>query len=244
MTIGVLKCIVCLLAGFVILAVCVYTYSSRRKTSLRIEASGVDYERDGDMKYTEIEIEKLGDSVPMQETIRRHNEMVEEKAKAMWGVLDGAHNPQLAEYCTGGWGYSKDSAVKVNLGDDVDGIAQHTAIVNFECQFAERRIYEELRMYGDVEGRKIDMHCIRRGFLGQSFRTIDGRAYDVLNYIVTGFPEEKLEMLEKDYEDHGGYMDDPDGLCRHEEMADKWRIGYEAEYWFDITMSISGLTNE
>ena len=224
------------------LVVFIRMHCAKRNTSSGRDSSCGGQERDDDTKHTEIEIDRLDDDVPMQETIRRHNEMVETKVKAMEVPLDEAHNPALAEYCSGGWGYTKDTAVVINLGDDFrnkDAVAVH-----LEYQFAERRVYEELRMYGDVEGKKIDMHCIRRKFLGQSFRMIDGRAYDVLNYIVTGFPEERLEMLEKDYECHDGYKDDPDGLSRHNEMADRWRIGYKTEYWFDITSVFQGHANE
>ena len=64
---------------------------------------------------------------------------------------------------------------------------------------------------------------------------IEGHHYDHLVFDVTAFHKKDREFLGKDWEEHRGYVGDPEGLSKHEEEREKRQIHFVTEYWFNIS---------
>lgn len=123
----------------------------------------------------------------------------------------------------GGWGYSPEDAIVLEPTFDM---------VPIEYLIVEKRLYEELIIYRR-DGDKYS--GIKWKLKKQSLTVIEGHHYDHLVFDVTAFHEKDWELLGQDWEEHRGYVGDPDGLAKHEAERKKRQIHFVTEYWFDIT---------
>ena len=127
---------------------------------------------------------------------------------------------------SGGWGYTKDDAVVIELDNSNDGVA-------FEYKFMQYRSFEEGIVFMPKGQRlagfnfETKMQCLLSGK--------DGRHYDRIVMEVTVFREEDFDFLKNDWESHNGYEDDLEGKMEHLLLAESKRIRYEIEGYFDIT---------
>lgn len=127
---------------------------------------------------------------------------------------------------SGGWGYSLEDAVVVELDNSWDGVA-------FEYKFLEYRTYEEAIIFRpkgtQLAGFRFDMDT-------QSFVDgPDGKCYDRVTFNVTAFTEDDYAHLKNDWESHNGYEDDEEGKAKHLLLAESKRIKYKVTGWFDIS---------
>ena len=127
---------------------------------------------------------------------------------------------------SGGWGYSIEDAMVIEVDDSDDGVA-------LEYKILEYRSYEEGIIFRP-KGQRL------AGFRFKSkiqflVEGEDGRHYDHVVMEVTAFREEDFEFLKSDWESHNCYEDDPEGELKHFEMAETKKVRYEVEGYFDIT---------
>ena len=132
----------------------------------------------------------------------------------------------------GGWGYDLESAVFINKNDPVVDPNSPFDGVGVEYLFVEKRIYEELIIFRD-QNHKFSGIEWKRNF--QQLEEHNGRKYDVLSFQVTAFSDSDWERLKSDWIINNAYVNDPEGLAKHESERDNSMITYEAVYWFDIT---------
>lgn len=141
---------------------------------------------------------------------------------------------------SGGWGYSREEACRIEL-DDSDYENYHEATRNnvkhsdglaLEGLFFERRVYEEI-IYNRLPDTP-DLHCLRWSVQSQTLYQENGRYYDKIEYIVSGFLEEDLEFLKNDMLDCQN-RNDEEGIENNLKMAEDRKIIYSTTIWFDIT---------
>lgn len=127
---------------------------------------------------------------------------------------------------SGGWGYSQQDAVVIELGNSIEG-------VNFEYKFLEYRTYEEAIIFRPKGQRLAGIHLET---IGQSLVCgQDGKKYDNVEMKVSAFLESDFEYLKNDWEQHDGYAADEEGKLRHLQLAESKRIEYKITGWFDIS---------
>lgn len=127
---------------------------------------------------------------------------------------------------SGGWGYTMEDAVVIELSNPLDG-------VNFEYKFLQYRTFEE----GIVFRPKPDR------LAGFQFSNVnqalihgrDGRLYDRLSMDVAAYKNDDFESLKSDWESHRRYKFNPIGKARHKRLANSLKINYTVTAWFDIT---------
>lgn len=136
------------------------------------------------------------------------------------------HFPKHEWPISGGWGYTKEDAVVLEV--DNEGIG-----VDLEYQFLQYRTYEETIVFRP-RGRKL---------AGLRFETLrqylvageNGKHYDCVTQRVHAFMERDFELLKRDWETHDAYIDDKEGRMRHLALAESKRISFEITGWFDIS---------
>lgn len=126
---------------------------------------------------------------------------------------------------SGGWGYSQENAVVLELDNEFSGVM-------FEQKFVEYRTYEELIVFRPKAERYAGIR-IKKGL--QALSHANGKSYDMVEYEVTAYRESDYEMLKADWEKHNAYEGDEEGRARHLALADSLRISYNTVGWFDIT---------
>lgn len=127
---------------------------------------------------------------------------------------------------SGGWGYSKEDAVVIELDNERDGVAM-------EYTFLEYRSYEEGIIFLPHEER-LEGFRFERG-LQALHQDDDGRMYDRVTMTVFAFTEQDWEWLKNDWKQHDCYMDDKEGRRRHEALRKEKMMRYEIVGWFDIS---------
>ena len=127
---------------------------------------------------------------------------------------------------SGGWGYTQDDAVVIELDSSWEG-------VSFEYKYLEYRTYEEAIIFRpkgqQLAGFRFEKDM--QSLVGGS----DGKSYDRVTIKVTAYTEEDFAYLKYDWESHNAYEDDEEGKQKHLELADSKKIQYEVCGWFDIT---------
>lgn len=127
---------------------------------------------------------------------------------------------------SGGWGYTKDSAVVLEIDDADDGIA-------IEYKFLEYRSYEEGIIFRP-KGQQMAGFRFKNK-MQYLIHDDDGKPYDHVVMEVTAYKENDYNFLSDDWEQHNGYEGDPDGMNKHLQLADSKMIRYEIEGYFDIS---------
>jgi hypothetical protein len=132
----------------------------------------------------------------------------------------------------GGWGYTIEDAVVIDKNDPVVFKAIPFDGVGLEYAFVEKRIYEELIIFRPKEDRfsGIKWKCLK-----QELTWHNGRAYDVLTFEVTAFPDKDWSELKAEWESPSGYGSEGFEVDAHMRRKDSRMILYVTEYWFDIT---------
>lgn len=127
---------------------------------------------------------------------------------------------------SGGWGYSQEDAVVIELENSWDG-------VSFEYKYLEYRTYEEAIIFRP-KGQQLagfrfekDMQSLMNGS--------NGKSYDRVTVKVSAYTEEDFAYLKNDWESHNGYKDDEAGKAIHLQIAESKSIKYEVTGWFDIS---------
>lgn len=127
---------------------------------------------------------------------------------------------------SGGWGYTQQEAVIINLDRTAEGI-------DFEHQFIEYRNYEELIIFRLLEERCAGIRWTEKR---QSLVCGDnGKKYDVIHFSVSAFRESDWELLAREWNENGFFAEDPEGRVKHLLKRESLKITYESECWFDIT---------
>lgn len=127
---------------------------------------------------------------------------------------------------SGGWGYTPEDAVVIELDDDWEG-------VEFEYKFLKYRTYEEAVIFRPKEQRlagfqfESKMQSLHNGQ--------NGRHYDEIIMSVTAYLSSDYEYLKNDWESHNAYEGDEVGKANHLQLAETKKIRYEIVGHFDIT---------
>jgi hypothetical protein len=132
----------------------------------------------------------------------------------------------------GGWGYTLDDAVIIDNKDPVAPKGMAFDGVGLEYIFVEKRIYEELIIFRQVNDR---YSGIRWNLLRQKLTSHNERSYDVLTFEVTALPDKDYEELKAEWEGSNGYGSPGFDTPRHTKKRDSKTIRYVTEYYFDIT---------
>ncbi|TGY63910.1 hypothetical protein [Parabacteroides distasonis] len=126
---------------------------------------------------------------------------------------------------SGGWGYTQEDAVVLEVDNEGDGVA-------LEYKFLEYRSYEEGIIFRP-KGYKLEGFRFKMG--KQALYKKNGKSYDWVTMTVSAYTEEDFKLLKNDFEGNNGYINDPGGLKRPQELSQSKRISYEVTGWFDIT---------
>lgn len=141
---------------------------------------------------------------------------------------------------SGGWGYTQEDACVFDFGDEYSDLpieirrtVMDDSSVRLQRLFFERRVYEEI-IHSPLPGTP-DLHCLKWQKIRQSLiHGEDGRVYDRIDYLVSGFLEEDLCFLKTDHEECLA-KDDEEGIKRNLKMADERIVKYDSVCWFDIS---------
>lgn len=126
----------------------------------------------------------------------------------------------------GGWGYSKEDAVVLEVDNSRKGI-------NLEYRYLEYRTYEEAIIFRP-KGQKLAGFRFER--ISQRLEGGEGgKHYDVITMKVSAYKEEDFKSLKEDWESNNGFQDDPLKGMEHIMLAKSKLIEYEIIGWFDIT---------
>ena len=132
----------------------------------------------------------------------------------------------------GGWGYSQEDAVIIDKNDPVVPSGMPFDGVEIEYVFVEKRIYEELIIFGPKQERFAGIKC---NLLKQRLTEHKGKSYDVLSCEVTALPIKDWEELKAEWHGPGGYGSPGFDADAHLEKAEARKVRYVTDYWFDIT---------
>ena len=133
---------------------------------------------------------------------------------------------------SGGWGYSEEDCVVIDMNDptvDQDKTFDGTKV---ESVFVEKRIYAELIVFRSPDNRFSGIEWTKTR---QRVEEINEKKFDVLDYSVTAFSDEDWDFLKREWEENGAFLDDEKGRARHLENRNKLMCFYKTQYWFDIT---------
>lgn len=127
---------------------------------------------------------------------------------------------------SGGWGYTQDDAVIIELDNSWDG-------VSFEYKYLEYRTYEEAIIFRP-KGQQLTGFRFEKG-MQSLVGGADGKSYDRVTVKVTAYTEEDFAFLKHDWESHNGFADDEAGKTKHLQLAESKAIKYKVTGWFDIS---------
>ena len=133
---------------------------------------------------------------------------------------------------SGGWGYDKDDCVIIEKNDKLNSKIIPFDGYSIENIFVEKRIYLELIT---LRAPEVSFHNINWKLQEQKLVNNDNKYFDHLKYFVTGYIDDDWKSLKKEYEDNNDFINDPDGLKKHELKREELLHGYETNYWFDIS---------
>ena len=127
---------------------------------------------------------------------------------------------------SGGWGYSQENAVVVEVENSWDG-------VSFEYKYLEYRTYEDAIIFRP-KGQQL------AGFRFEKEKQSlvhgsDGKSYDRVTVKVSAYTEEDFAYFKNDWDSHNGYENDEAGKARHLQIAESKVIKYDVTRWFDIS---------
>lgn len=127
---------------------------------------------------------------------------------------------------SGGWGYTRETAVIIEEDRYPTGLSMETMFVHY-------RTYEELIVFQEKDRRfsGIEWKMMRQALYGGP----EERHYDFIEYLVTAFADSDWEMLKNDWDLHNGYFGDQEGLAAHEALRRSKQIGFLTACWFDIS---------
>ncbi|MDO4510431.1 MAG: hypothetical protein Q4B68_01265 [Bacteroidales bacterium] len=137
------------------------------------------------------------------------------------------HFPEEEWPFHGGWGYSKDDAVVLDIEKDAFAVM-------FEPEFLEKRAIIETFFSQSKRSRCFGS---KSRMLGQSLQCHDGKHYDVVTVEVTAIPFIFREELLKEYNDNNQFKDDRLGLEKYHKKMESKMIRYKTECWFDLSAS-------
>ena len=141
---------------------------------------------------------------------------------------------------SGGWGYTQEDACVFDFGDEFSDVPTEIRwslmddrSVSLQRLFFERHVYEEI-IHSPLPDTP-DLHCLKWQKIKQSLiHGENGRVYDRIDYLVSGFLAEDLIFLRSDYE-KCMTENDSEGIKRNLEMADERIVKYDSICWFDIS---------
>jgi hypothetical protein len=149
-------------------------------------------------------------------------------------------HPEFALPIRGGWGYSREDAVQIDMRNPVLNKKLFRNAVDVEYAFVRSRVLIELIS----SRRKEDQHSgIEWELLSQSTSTIDGRQFDRLTFQVTAFPDAAWEKLKAEWEGPKGVDSPTFDRDVHLRKRDQLQIRYDTEFWFDISQPMNSLTS-
>ncbi len=132
----------------------------------------------------------------------------------------------------GGWGYTLEDAVIIDKNDPIVSKVLPFDGLGIEYVFVEKRIYEELIIFRDINER---YSGIEWNLLEQSLKHHNNRVYDKLIFEVTALPDQDWEELKAEWESPDGFGTPDFDEDSHNLKRDSRTIRFIAEYWFDIT---------
>ena len=138
----------------------------------------------------------------------------------------------------GGWGYTTEDAVIIDINDPAMKNYPGVNPIKFEYMFAPKRMYEELIFSRFPDGCYVGVEW---NLKLQSLEFKNGRMYDKLIFTVTMFTAKDFESLKEDWESHNGYEDDEEGEIKHMALRDSLQYMMEETFFFDITSTAGGL---
>ena len=133
---------------------------------------------------------------------------------------------------SGGWGYEKEDCVIIEKNDKMNSTVIPFDGYAVEQVFIEKRIYIELI---NTKHEDYQFHNIKWKMLEQKLIQDDQRYFDYFKYFVTGHMNNDWKSLKKEYEENNFFIDNPEGLEKHNLKNEELLRGYETNYWFDIT---------
>jgi len=98
--------------------------------------------------------------------------------------------------------------------------------------FIKKRIYLELIT---LRAPEVSFHNIKWKLLDQKLVNTDNKYFDDFKYFITGYIDDEWKSLKKENEDNNAFINNPEGLKKHELKREELIHGYETNYWFDIT---------
>ncbi|MGN1214070.1 MAG: hypothetical protein ACI4TR_04165 [Bacteroidaceae bacterium] len=120
---------------------------------------------------------------------------------------------------SGGWGYTIDQAVVIEVDNTPEGIAIEDQVIQF-------RSYEEAIVF-QRPGSESRLAGLRFDKTAQSLCEHNGKTYDKIEVSITAFKETDFDFLKEDMESHNFYQNDPDGFERHCKLRDSKIIKYD-----------------
>ncbi|MBL0423446.1 hypothetical protein JI739_24145 [Ramlibacter sp. AW1] len=121
--------------------------------------------------------------------------------------------PRLGELpIKGGWGYSVDDAIIIDVNDPAVDRATPFNGVALEYVLVDKRLFEELIIFREKGDRYVN---IEKRLVNQRLFTTEDKTYDHLVFDVTAIPEWAEQMPV--------------------EPQEKARVFFRSEFWFDIT---------
>lgn len=137
-----------------------------------------------------------------------------------------ADYPECKWPISGGWGYSMDDAVVVELGDELSG-------VDIEYVFLRARTFEEAVKFRP-QGQQLGGFQFETKM--QSLLNGDnGKSYDLIVMSVTALLQSDFEYLRNEWKSHNAYKDDEVGKAMFLQLFESKKIRYEVGCFFDIT---------
>ena len=133
---------------------------------------------------------------------------------------------------SGSWGYNKDDSVVIEKNDKMNSKIIPFDGYSIENIFIEKRIYLELIT---LRAPEVSFHHIKWKLLEQKLVNTDNKYFDHFKYFVTGYIDDEWKSLKKESDDNNGFINNPEGLKKHELKREELIHGYETNYWFEIT---------
>ena len=133
---------------------------------------------------------------------------------------------------SGGWGYSEEDCVVIDMNDPIVDQDKTFDGTRIESIFVEKRIYAELIVFRNPDNQFSGIEWTKTR---QRVEEVNEKKFDVLDYSVTAFSDKDWNFLKKDWQENGAFLNDEEGKERHLKNRNKLMCFYKTQYCFDIT---------